>query len=337
MIAAIMKILWRASGVGLLAGAASFLVTTGAFAQVPGAASTPPPAAAQTTESAPPANSGTDIVHLKNGGVVRGKISELLPGTSVTIISASGKTHEFQMSEVSYAGPESRDPTAAPQPAPASAPAPAPAPAPKPQTEWSNQGSAEAKPYVTVHGERADLRLESDPPGLTFHRESSSAIAFGHGGVAHATGYERLCTSPCSISLPAGTESFALSIEGKSPVSAGTVTFPAGTSTLKGTYNRNTGIRIAGGVVIAASVIAGVALLASASKTGACDEYGYCHSELNTTNLIAGSVILGAGVGLGIGLVFVPDSGKVQAIPNGQLPEPVARVKMPTLGLRTAF
>ncbi len=302
----------------------SLLVSTSALAETP--APTP------TAASAPSPNSGSDIVRLKNGGVVRGKISELLPGASVTIVSASGKTHEFQMNEVSYAGPESQDPAATAAP-------PAPPPASKPpQIEWSNQGSDDTKPYVTVHGAEAKLKLVSDPPGLTFHRENSSAIAYGRGGVAQATGYERLCTSPCSISLPAGTESFALSADGKAPVSAGSVTFPAGESTIQGTYNKRSGVRVAGVVVIVASAVAGAALLAT-SFNNTCDYGDDTCSKLNPTNLLAGTLILGLGVGIGAGLLLIPDGGNVQVVPssNAPHPEPVARVRMPALALRGAF
>jgi hypothetical protein len=321
----------RCLGFGLLVGAVSSLLTTSAFAEAPATA-------APAAESAPSANSGADIVRLKNGGVVRGKISELLPGSSVTIVSASGKTHEFQMTEVSYAGPESQDPTAAAAPAAPPPPAP-PKPKPAAASEWSNQSSNDAKPYVTVHGAQANLHLESDPPGLTFHREASSAIAFGRGGVAHATGYERLCTSPCDISLPAGTETLALSKDGKSPVEAGSVSFPAGDSQILGSYQSNTGIRVAGVVIIVASAVAGGALIFTSSKDGSCDSYGYCSKTLDTTQLALGTVVLAGGSLLGIGLVMVSDSGSVQVAPRGQtpLPEPNARLRLPGLALRSTF
>ena len=54
------------------------------------------------------ATASKDVVRLKDGSVVRGTISELLKNRSVTIVTLSGKTLEFAMSDVAYAGPESK-------------------------------------------------------------------------------------------------------------------------------------------------------------------------------------------------------------------------------------
>jgi hypothetical protein len=50
-------------------------------------------------------------VRLKNGGLLRGKISELGPGDAVTIATLTGKTREFAMNALEYAGPEADAPT----------------------------------------------------------------------------------------------------------------------------------------------------------------------------------------------------------------------------------
>jgi hypothetical protein len=251
----------------------------------------------------------------------------------VTIVSTTGKTHEFEMREVSYAGPESQEPAAAPQPAAAAAAA-------APQGEWSNNGSSESKPYVTVYGAEAKLHLESNPPGLTFHREESSAVAYSRGGVAHATGYARLCTSPCSVSLPAGTENFALSMEGKSPVSADQVTFPAGESRLVASYTDNGGIRTAGYVVMIGAVVVGAVVIGTSFHGSDCDQYGYCATPLDTTQfLVGGAVMLGGGI-LGLVLTQFSDSATVRLNPSaGPAPaaQPEARLKLPALALRSTF
>src|SRR5688500_7843319 len=71
----------------------------------PSADATASEPAASEPEAVAPKAEGKDVVRLKNGGLVRGTIVELLPGESVTITTALGKTREFAMSEVSYAGP----------------------------------------------------------------------------------------------------------------------------------------------------------------------------------------------------------------------------------------
>lgn len=47
----------------------------------------------------------TDVVRLKNGGMVRGSIIELAPSSFVVVELKNGETRRFEMSEVEYAGP----------------------------------------------------------------------------------------------------------------------------------------------------------------------------------------------------------------------------------------
>lgn len=313
----------------------SFGVATlalGSSLSVNARAQTPPAAADEALPTAPAApasnaSAGSDVVRLKSGGVVRGKISELLPGDSVTIISNSGKTHEFEMSEVSYAGAEAQDPTKAPAAAPAAVAG----------RQFNSKATSESKPYVTVYGPEAKLYLRSSPAGLTFHRQDSAAIAYGRGGVAHATGYARLCTTPCSVSLPAGTETLAVSADGDTPVSAGPVTFPAGESTLNATYEDNSAIRIGGYALMAVSLVAGGVLIFTASKDGECDSYGYCPTTMDSTQLIVGTTIGIGGSLVGLGLAMVSDSASVQRTASALPPEPRARFNLPPLGLRSTF
>src|SRR3954471_22558833 len=46
-----------------------------------------------------------DVVRLKNGGMLRGTISELVPGGDVVLITATGEERRFAMRDVDYAGP----------------------------------------------------------------------------------------------------------------------------------------------------------------------------------------------------------------------------------------
>lgn len=68
------------------------------------------------------ANSPPDLVRLKNGGMVRGSILELVPDSFVVVELKNGETRRFEMSEVEYAGPEDRfepaRPTESPSPEP---------------------------------------------------------------------------------------------------------------------------------------------------------------------------------------------------------------------------
>lgn len=241
---------------------------------------------ARAEEPAPAANAvqaaPADVVRLKSGGLLRGTISELVPHDSVTIVTVSGQTRTFPMAEVEYAGPASEAPSKA-------------APAPPVAAEKPNE--SKTKPYVTVNGAEAHLHLESEPEGLTFHRQSGSATAvgYGYGGgmVATAEAYDRLCTAPCDVTLPAGAETLALSRPNGKPVVADAVAFPAGKSRVVGTLESRKGLRIAGIVVLAVGGAAGLATMVAGLTSRSTNENGI--ETRNTTLVLAGSgIVLGS-------------------------------------------
>jgi len=297
------------------------------------------PALAEEPSAAGVEASAKDIVRLKNGGMLRGTISELVPGETVTIVTVAGKTREIKMSEVAYAGPADEAPEQdAPAPPPTPTPAPAAAPVAAPSTITTSEPS-KVEPYVTVQGRRATLHLESEPSGLTFHRASSSAVAVGPGGVAMALGYDRLCTAPCQITIPAGTEVLALSRPGERAFTAGPVTIPAGESRLVGKFESRAGLRATGWVITAASVVGGLALMyvALSSTERECDRYsGACRDSprANLPPLIGGTVVLAVGAPIGIVMAtMVPDKAKVDVAGARPATMPTAR----TLALRGNF
>ncbi len=233
---------------------------------------------------------GPDIVRLKSGGLVRGTITELEPGVKVRGVSGSGKVFEFPMAEVAYAGPadERLAAPAAKQAIPAA-------------------GADGAQPALRDGRELSTVRLESEPPGLTFHRPGSSAVAFGTYGAGVATNYERLCTAPCEVTLPAGTETLALSRPGGLPREAGFVTIPAGRFRVTGAFESRAATRAAGWVIAAGSVVLGAAAFyASVGEKKVCSpDYGRgqdCRDELDVDLPLALVGALGGSLGMGIGL-----------------------------------
>lgn len=113
--------------------------------------------------------------------------------------------------------------------------------------------------------------------------------------VGKGQAYERLCIAPCDITLPAGTEAFALSQGSGSPVDANAVTVPAGRSRLVGTFESNRGLRIAGLVTAIVGGAAGLGLVIAGSVTGESDGYG--SKDPNKPLLYAGvGVALGSAV-----------------------------------------
>lgn len=297
-----------------------------ARAEGPAAEKAATPATAETSTPAP--GSDVDLVRLKNGGLVRGKLIELIPGDSVTIVTATGKTREYKMSEVEYAGSAAKDPQAAP--APVAPVATDTSDFGEKRSETSAQAGGPAKSYVTVHGREARLHLISDEPAITFHRQTGSAFAVGTGGAAYATGYERVCTTPCDVSLPAGTETLALSRDNKAPLAAEAVTLPAGTSEVRGSIESRAGIRAAGWVIAIGGTIVGSVLMFTASKKEQNCDFGVCSdmTTIDTGKLVGGAVVMGAGLGLGIAMVGVRDKAIVEVNPQrGARANPMAMAR----------
>ncbi|HEV3192368.1 MAG TPA: hypothetical protein VGY54_17780, partial [Polyangiaceae bacterium] len=175
------------------------------------APSSPPPG------SIPP----PDIVRLKDGGIARGTIVELVPNDSVTIQLVNGQTRKFPMSSVTYAGPARGDVSGSQAP--------------------SESGTA---PNVTVYGERATIRLTSgdrEDQNLTFHVKTSG----GRGSIEEG-GFSRLCTAPCKIDLTAGAQRFGLSHRDGDLVVADSDLVLRGNETIAGQIVDRHGVRLAG-------------------------------------------------------------------------------------------
>lgn len=267
----------------------------------------PPPApAAPPTQATPPA-AAKDVVRLKNGGLLRGTISEFMPGEKVVIVTVAGDVREFPMAEVDYAGPIAGE----------SKPAPTPSNN-EPAPESTDQGGETVRPYATVNGPTAQLQLESEPAGMTFYRQAAAA--------GLVSGYERLCTAPCNITLPAGTESFALGQKDEAfPREAEAVTIPAGRSRLVGSFKSRAGFRTAGWVVLGGSLVVGTIMIvvSMSGEKQRClyDDYCYDEMDLSYPLLIAGSTLAIGGGLAGGWMAATPNSARVEVVPENSLPE----------------
>jgi len=125
-----------------------------------------------------------DAVELRNGGVVRGKILEVVPDDSLVIESAaSGERKTFAWADIaSYERAGSRTdlvPRADP------APAPAPAPAAPQGPEAGGFGA----PILHIESSReADVQL---------YQVMSEIVAVGHNASLYGMTYRPVCTAPC--------------------------------------------------------------------------------------------------------------------------------------------
>lgn len=133
--------------------------------------------------------------------------------------------------------------------------------------------------------------------GTTLFRRSGSV---GLSGVGTVSGYDEVCTTPCNVSMPAGTHTFAVAKPGGKPHEADPVVLPAGNATMTVAVVDRTSIRIGLGVLGAAGLIAGLTMVVSNSR------------DSSGGGSIAGPLLL-AGIGGGLfGLAFgIPDGATV--------------------------
>ncbi len=195
------------------------------------------PAEAEEAAPAPAAGvAAKDLVLLKNGGMLRGTISELVPDDYVVVVTVAGETKRYPMSQVRYAGPAERAPDGGGEAPPAQSSA--------------GKRPDEVRPAITVQAGEARVRLVSDPPGQTFYKRVSTAMIVGaHSGI-RAAGYDEICTAPCQATLPSGTHTLAMSEPGGGPAEAEPVTLPEGSSVLRGEYHSRKGLRVAGWITL---------------------------------------------------------------------------------------
>jgi hypothetical protein len=263
-------------------------------------------AEAQESEQAPvEAAQGVqarDMVRLKDGALFRGTISEFIPGEKVVIVTVAGAVREFPTADVSYAGPIGGE-------SPATSVAPSEQPAPE------SRHSAEAtRPEVTVEAPTARLRLESELPGVTFHRARV---------LSPFSSYQRLCTAPCSVTLPAGSESFALGGPDHTVRDAEPVVIPEGNSRVVGSFHSRQGIRIAGWALVGASVVAGtLAAILPRGEKQVCD-YGGCRMvpDDDYAAMAVGVSVATAGLIGGFIMAMTRDVASVEVLPDSPLPE----------------
>jgi hypothetical protein len=197
-----------------------------ASSSTPAAADDHAPSQTTLGPSSPP----PDIVRLKDGGMVRGTIIELVPNGSVKIQLPDGQTRTFAMADAAYAGPASRE-----------------------AHTGGGSASSTVEPYATIHAQNAKLTLQGEQPNLTFHMETSSAQLATGGGI-RALGFSRLCTAPCSVEVPSGTQRFALSRPDGDVVRADADLVVEGQETIRGGIVDRHGVRLAGILLLSIGV-----------------------------------------------------------------------------------
>lgn len=182
--------------IGVLGCVAQLVVASGLQAQhavpaapatsTPSAASTPAPASATTAAEPAPATapSGGATVYLKNGGLVRGELIELQPGSLARVKLADGKVRDIPWAEIDRVD----DPSLPPAPPPDSAPAPTlPAPgAPgaglSPQLAAGASATANDDELKRLRAERDDI--DNTGPVVMMIFGGGAFVVFGIPGIA---------------------------------------------------------------------------------------------------------------------------------------------------------
>jgi hypothetical protein len=263
------------------------------------------PAAAQETEaaeseSAPaPAGAATkppDIVRLKNGGLIRGTISELVPDDAVVILMVTGETRRVPMAEVEYAGPDE--------------PAEHQAPAPKQRVKAPAEAEHDTSSGLTA-------RLESVDVPITF---------FARYEMDGAGEYNELCTAPCDTTLTPGNYRFALAAPGgKEPLAAMPTLRITGPGTIRGKYRSRSGLRGAGVLVLIVGTVTGVLLAVTATTeeedcavtvTGPSSPRCQTVDVTSDVQLWTGITIAAASAITGLVLLTIRDSATVELVPG---------------------
>jgi hypothetical protein len=249
------------------------------------------------------------VVRLSNGGILRGTVTEYLPGSHVVIVTAAGESKRFAAAEIASVTTGDAPPAAPaapvlpvePQAAPASVAAPvAPVAAPPPVTTPGLQTRA------VVHAGDARFRFESHEPGLTLHLRTGTAISSR--GVA-ATGYEPICAAPCEASLPAGTHEFGISLGGGLPVGVSDPLRLNGGETLDGFMGSRKKLRMA--VLAAGGLIAVTGLVLILKNPKSFNEDSTTETRRNAGFGVAfGGIFFGVG-----GLVLIRDKPVLRVRP----------------------
>ena len=244
-----------------------------------------------------------DVVRLKNGGLLRGTIVELKPGESVAILLPSGETRTVLAPEISYAGAIAQDVAQD-----------------RPADRAESTVDPHRESYATVHADRARLHLEGAAPDLTFHLEVSSA-GLTYGRADFARGYDRLCTAPCGVDVPAGYHRFGLSRSDGHIVQADDEALVHDGDTVRASYEGRRGLRVVGYVLIPTSIVGAIALLAAGVATGGhevCTGATFCFHQagVNAAFGIASAVTLIGGVVTGFVLARMGDVATITVVPH---------------------
>jgi hypothetical protein len=128
--------------------------------------------------------------------------------------------------------------------------------------------------------------------------------------------YEQVCEGSCDVTFSPGTFQLALSLNDGATVPIDAPLKLDGASDMKATYVDRSGRRIAGLLVLLGGVTGGLTY-GIISLVPDCDSSGR-NCKTNTTGLLLGGALLGAGLGIGIPLMGTKDDVRINLVPRKQ-------------------
>ncbi|MBX3262582.1 MAG: hypothetical protein KIS78_02355 [Labilithrix sp.] len=275
----------RAASFGVLAVTAALLVPSTALAQEeeePPAL--PPPAESGGAVATPTASATIDAVHLRNGGLYRGRVTEIVPGDHVTVIVDQGETKRVPWAEVDRVIVAT---TAVPAPPTSTTPArgiPAPATPPLPA------------PMV---GPRARVHITSSKNVILYRRPASSS------------GWVQACASPCNEELPIG-DTYRLTGNGVSSSKEFRLDASPGGSVDVAVDPPSTGGMVLGGFLAGGGATAAyvgmlAALVGASDASRTCYGGGdsYCERRKSDAEDVRNGGLIAMGVGAGLTVVGI--------------------------------
>jgi hypothetical protein len=164
------------------------------------------------------------------------------------------------------------------------------------------QGTAPPPPSSS-----ADVHLEAVPAGSAYFVRSAGAPD---------ADYRMICTAPCETALPTGPVQVAVLVPSVGVVDVQDPVEVPGNATIRATYTRNLGRRIAGWIVLGAgtSFGAGVLTWGLLQRERSCDVT--CGTSPNMGSVVVGAASIVVGLAVGLPLALRRDQLKVEIIPD---------------------
>jgi hypothetical protein len=242
----------------------------------------------------------TDEVQTTDGATYRGTIVEDVPNGDVVLLLPTGETRRFPRSRIRSVGPLPRS------------------------GESVSRPSDTANGY-TVQQRPVPVRFEANETSTLF-AEADSAIV--PGTRLEVKGYTRLCTSPCSLSVPAGTQRFGIARGGDAPQGVEATLPVEQPSILRAQWPSFGGLRVAGILILSVGVTAGVGMSTVGYVLGygtdSCNTPG-CYDTPRTVTWVGLGVTL-ASAAAGVTLLLLRHKVTIDVSPLQVAPTPIPGV-----------